>query len=52
MKDYEIMIDTTTSDTHFIIKLDGVFFATVGKSKNTLDDVINLVKGNGVIKVC
>ena len=52
MKNYNILIDTTTSETHFILSLDGVFFATVCKSKNTLDDVINLVKGNGVIKVC
>lgn len=52
MKKYEIEIDTTTSDTHFIIRLDGIFFATVCKSKNTLEDVKKLLKGNGVIKVC
>lgn len=48
----QITIDTKTSNTHYIISLDGVLFATVCKSKNTLEDVINLVKGNGVIKVC
>lgn len=52
MKHYDIEIDTTTSDTHFIIKLDGVFFATVCKSKNTLEDVKKLLKGQGEIKVC